>query len=131
MAPLSNNQFFTKLTELFEQRKGKDHGSITLVQKRLTHDQPLPEATSDDVFPDLHPPKPLPVLIRATNGKGKERRKDKIKLSTVVEPDDLPQFFDRYAEVCKAGMTTLKPRDRSKRKGKAKKKKAGAGTAGS
>jgi signal recognition particle subunit SRP14 len=67
---------------------------------------------------DLHPPRPLPVLIRATNGKGKESESGKAKLSTVVEADALPSFFERYADVCKAGMTTLKPRDRSKRKTK-------------
>ncbi|KAI1773711.1 signal recognition particle 14kD protein [Hypoxylon cercidicola] len=126
MGRLSHDEFFTKLTELFDARKGKDHGSIVLVQKRLSHDQPLPEATSDTIFPDLHPPKPMPVLIRATNAKGKERRQDRVKFSTVVEPDSLPAFFERYADVCKAGMTTLKPRDRSKRKGKAKKKKGSA-----
>ena len=72
----------------------------------------------------------MPVLIRATNAKGKERRQDRIKLSTIVEPDSLPAFFERYADICKAGMTTLKPRDRSKRKGKAKKKKGPAAAAG-
>ncbi|KAI1204164.1 signal recognition particle 14kD protein [Annulohypoxylon truncatum] len=128
MGYLTNDEFFTKLTELFDQRKGKDHGSIILVQKRLSYDQPLPESTSETIFPDLHPPKPMPVLIRATNAKGKERRQDKIKISTVVEPDSLPAFFDKYAEVCKSGMTSLKPRDRSKRKGKAKKKKGAAAT---
>ncbi|KAI1759999.1 signal recognition particle 14kD protein [Hypoxylon sp. FL1150] len=128
MGHLENDEFFIKLTELFDARKGKDHGSIVLVQKRLSYDQPLPEATSDTIFPDLHPPRPMPVLIRATNAKGKERRQDRIKLSTVVAPDSLPAFFEKYADVCKAGMTTLKPRDRSKRKGKAKKKK-GAATA--
>lgn len=127
MGYLTNDEFFTKLTELFDRRKGKDHGSIILVQKRLSHDQPLPEATSDTIFPDLHPPKPMPVIIKATNAKGKERRQDKVKLRTVVEPDSLPAFFEKYADVCKSGMTTLKPRDRSKRKGKAKKKKGAAG----
>lgn len=67
------------------------------------------------------------MLVRATDGKSKERRRDKVKLSTVVRADALPGFFERYADVCKAGMTTLKPRDRSKRKGKAKKRKAGGG----
>ncbi|KAI1385284.1 signal recognition particle, SRP9/SRP14 subunit [Hypoxylon trugodes] len=123
MGHLSNDEFFVKLTELFDQKKSKDHGSIVLVQKRLSHGQSLPESTSDTIFPDLHPPRPMPVLIRATNAKGKERRKEKIKLSTIVDPDTLPIFFEKYAEVCKLGMTTLKPRDRSKRKGKAKKKK--------
>ncbi|KAI2602981.1 signal recognition particle, SRP9/SRP14 subunit [Hypoxylon fragiforme] len=123
-------QFFVKLTELFDQRKGKDRGSITLVQKRLSYDQPLSEPTSDTTFPDLNPPRPMPVLIRATNSKGKKRREDKIKLSTVVEPESLSVFFEKYAEVCKSGMTSLKPRDRSKRKGKAKKKKGTATASG-
>ena len=39
-----------------------------------------------------------------------------MKLSTIVQPDDLETFFTRYAEVCKAGMQSLKKRDRSKRK---------------
>ncbi|KAI1295022.1 signal recognition particle 14kD protein [Xylaria venustula] len=119
MGHLSNDEFFAKLVALFDSAKGKDHGSIVLTQKRLSYDQP--EAAADDA---IEPPRPLPVLIRATNAKGKEDRnaKKKIKLSTVVDPDALPAFFERYAEVCKLGMTSLKPRDRSKRKGKAKKK---------
>ncbi|RYP32688.1 hypothetical protein DL767_005090 [Monosporascus sp. MG133] len=128
MDRLSNDEFFAKLVELFDRRKVKDHGSIYLTQKRLSYDQPLPETTSDTIFPDLHPPRPMPVLIRATNSKAKDRRKEKIKLSTVVEAEALPAFFGRYADVCKAGMTKLKPRDRSKRKGKAKKKKTAGAT---
>ncbi|KAI1452971.1 signal recognition particle 14kD protein [Annulohypoxylon moriforme] len=128
MGHLTNDEFFAKLTELFDKRKGKDHGSIVLVQKRLSYDQPISDSTSDTIFPDLHPPKPVPVLIRATNAKGKERRQDKIKISTVVDPESLPVFFEKYAEVCKSGMTSLKPRDRSKRKGKAKKKKGAVAT---
>ncbi|KAI1840003.1 hypothetical protein JX265_008902 [Neoarthrinium moseri] len=131
MGHLSNDEFFVKLQELFDGRKGKDHGAIYLTQKRLSYKQPIPEATTDAVIPELHPPQPLPILIRATNGKSKEKRKEKlkVKLSTVVEPDALPAFFARYADVCKASMTTLKPRDRSKRKGKAKKKKTTAAPA--
>ena len=74
-------------------------------------------------FPDLHLEHPLPVLIRATNGKSKENKSDKIKLSTVVQPDDLETFFTKYADVCKTGMSGLKKRDRSGRKAKEKKKK--------
>jgi signal recognition particle subunit SRP14 len=44
----------------------------------------------------------------------------------VVQPDELDAFYARYAEVCKAGMAALKPRDRTKRKAKAKKRKGGA-----
>lgn len=67
-----------------------------------------------------------PILVRATNGKSGDKIADKKKLSTVVQADALDQFYSRYAEVCKAGMLALKPRDRSKRKTKAKKKKAAA-----
>lgn len=82
-------------------------------------------------FPDLHPSQPLPIIIRATNGKSKANRAAKIKLSTIVEPDELEGFFARYAEVCKGGMSALKKRDRSKAKEKlkAKKKKLGGATA--
>lgn len=128
MGHLSNDEFFAKLVELLDSRKGKDHGSIVLTQKRLSYDQPLPDATNDTTPADLQPAQPLPILIRATNGKGKDARKakEKIKLSTVVDPDALPAFFERYAEICKLGMASLKPRDRSKRKGKAKKKSKAA-----
>jgi signal recognition particle subunit SRP14 len=68
----------------------------------------------------------MPVIVRASNGKSKRDRPNKVKLSTVVQPDELDNFYVRYAEVCKAGMTALKPRDRSKKKAKAKKKKAAA-----
>ncbi|KAI1333836.1 signal recognition particle 14kD protein [Xylariaceae sp. FL0016] len=131
MGHLANDEFFARLTDLFDSRKDKDHGSILLTQKRLTYDQTLPETTSNDVFPDLHPPRPMPILVRATNTKSKEQRKErqKIKLSTIVEAHDLPGFFERYAQVCKMGMIALKPRDRSKRKGKAKKKKGGVAAA--
>jgi signal recognition particle subunit SRP14 len=43
--------------------------------------------------------------------------KEKVKLSTVVERDAISRFYERYAEVCKAGMAGgLKRRDRSGRK---------------
>ena len=34
--PLTRAQFFGKLTDLFTSRKGSDHGSIFLVQKRCS-----------------------------------------------------------------------------------------------
>jgi len=86
----------------------------------------------DDPLWDLHPPNPLPLIVRATDGKSqskdRKKNKDKVKLSTIVQPDDIEAFFTRYADTCKAGMQSLKKRDRSKRKkDKGKKKKAGAG----
>ena len=82
--------------------------------------------TSDDLFADLHPPTPLPVLMRATNGKPNDESCEKIKLSTIVQPDALEAFFIRYAEAWKSGMYGLRKRDRSgRKKAKAKKKKVG------
>jgi signal recognition particle subunit SRP14 len=87
--------------------------------------------TTAGPFPDLHPSKPLPIIIRATNGKSKEKRSKKVKLSTIVESDALESFFVRYAEICKLGMSGLKKRDRSKAKEKLKaKKKKQAGATG-
>jgi signal recognition particle subunit SRP14 len=92
----------------------------------LSASPPSEAKASLDTFADLHPASPLPILMRATNGKSKEKKADKIKLSTVVQPDALEAFYVRYAEVCKHGMTGLKKRDRSgKKKAKAKKKKVG------
>ena len=84
-------------------------------------------AVDSDPLADLQPSAPLPILMRATNGKSKDHRKNKMKLSTVVEPASLEVFYARYAEVCRSGMQGLKKRDRSgRKKGKAKKKKGGA-----
>lgn len=131
----------TQLTAVLSSRAQEGHGSIWLTQKRRTYpltpfsahlltppvsyetlEQPDPVKVADDPLWDTHPPNPLPILIRATDGKSlvdkasKKKNKDKVKLSTVVQPDELDGFYARYAEVCKAGMTALKKRDRSKRK---------------
>ena len=72
----------------------------------------------------MHIDAPLPVIVRATNGKWKEEKALKVQISTIVQPDALDGFYVRYAEVCKGGMQALKKRDRSKRKkDKAKKRK--------
>jgi signal recognition particle subunit SRP14 len=93
--------------------------------------EPSAKKVADDPLWDLNPPNPLPVLIRATDGKSKPSREDKnkankVKLSTVVQPNALEAFYTRYADVCKTGMSSLKKRDRKKDKAKKKKKKTGA-----
>ncbi|KAJ2899939.1 Cupin 1 [Zalerion maritima] len=121
-------QFFTRLAEVFASYKDKDHGSVFLSQKRCASIllPRTPSTLAYDQNQPTEPPEPLPILIRATNGHSKSRRNSKIKLSTVVQPTELPGFFARYAEVCKTGMVALKPRDRSKRKEKLKKRKKAA-----
>ncbi|KAI9751109.1 MAG: RNA polymerase II holoenzyme cyclin-like subunit [Chaenotheca gracillima] len=173
---LSNDEpcwikFFVKLSQLFDSRLGKEHGSVYLTQKRhpfpstktasgileltttvytVTHQTsetstatyPTPASSPNDLSDLQTPTEPLPILIRATNGKSstKDRRKpgaakaassksDKIKLSTIVQAEDLEAFFGKYGEACKAGMQALKKRDRSGRKkaGKKAKKRKGGG----
>lgn len=146
---LSSEEFFTQLASLIEKTQQNGHGSVFMTQKRSMHIKcvgllltlivtvtydtdaaPTPEKVADDPLWDLHPPNPLPLIVRATDGKSQSKdrvkTKEKVKISTVVQPDDIEAFFSRYAEVCKAGMQSLKKRDRSKRKkDKGKKKKAG------
>lgn len=116
-------QFFSALTDLLSKASQKARGSVILTQKPLLD---VPGATSTSSQPS--------ILIRATDGNtnapnpksvskdGKiTKNKDtKIKISTVVNPDDLEAFYTRYAEVCKGGMTGLKKRDRRGRKAKTK-----------
>lgn len=70
--------------------------------------------------------------MRASDGDTKSKdgakSKDHVKISTIVQPDDLETFFVRYAEVCKASMLSLRKRDRKKRKADKGKKKKGAET---
>lgn len=137
---LSNDEFFTQLTNLFEYNRNKGHGSVYLSQKRLSFDtggQPQsPVKVADDPLWDTHPENPLPILVRAYNNKSDKRngtdRDDvaKISLSTIVQPDKLDAFFVQYAESCKAGMSGLKKRDRRGKKDKKKKKKGVAETKG-
>ncbi|KAF2687701.1 signal recognition particle, SRP9/SRP14 subunit [Lentithecium fluviatile CBS 122367] len=134
---LSNDEFFAQLANLFEHNRKKGHSSVYLVQKRLSFDSsaapPTPTKVADDPLWDTHPENPLPILIRASNNKSDKRpgtdREDivKIKLSTVVQPDDLDAFYLRYAEACRAGMSGLKKRDKKKGKKDKKKKKKGVG----
>lgn len=109
----------------------KPNHSLTL--PKVSYDStPTDRKVADDPDWDLHPPNPLPVLVRASDGdtqsKDRVKNKDHVKFSTVVQPNELEAFFTRYAEVCKAGFQSLKKRDRKGRKrDKGKKKKAGEG----
>jgi signal recognition particle subunit SRP14 len=70
--------------------------------------------------------------VRASDGetqsKDRVKNKEHVKVSTLVQPENLEGFFVRYADVCKATMLSLRKRDRRKRKAadKGKKKKGAA-----
>ncbi|KAL5343386.1 signal recognition particle, SRP14 subunit [Aspergillus crustosus] len=128
--PLGHEEFFTSLTTLLTNTSQKSRGSVYLTQTPLLH--PTADSSTDQTQPS--------ILIRATDGNtnapnprshpelklkdknaAKQKKKEtKVKLSTVVQPADLEGFYARYAEVCKAGMTGLKKRDRKLKKAKAK-----------
>ena len=80
-------------------------------------DSPVPpEMKAEGLsFVNLHPVAPLPVLMRATNGKSKEDVEDKIKISTAVQPDTLEAFYVRYAKVYKTRMSRLRKCNRIER----------------
>ncbi|CAG8910018.1 unnamed protein product [Penicillium egyptiacum] len=124
MAPhLGQDEFFKSLAELLAKTSQQVQGSVYLTQKPLID---VPGATTTNSQPS--------ILIRATDGntntpnlkkESKEnkiamKKSQKIKLSTIVKPDEIEAFYVRYAEVCKAGMTGLKKRDRRGRKAKTK-----------
>ncbi|KAL3468488.1 signal recognition particle, SRP9/SRP14 subunit [Aspergillus heterothallicus] len=128
--PLGHEEFFASLTNLLTSTSQKTRGSVYLTQKPL-----LPTSAEQASITTSSPS----ILIRATDGntsapnpkststdKNNKRnsKESKVKLSTVVQPDELETFYARYAEVCKAGMTGLKKRDRKQKKAKGK---SGAG----
>ncbi|KAH8423372.1 signal recognition particle 14 kDa protein [Aspergillus melleus] len=124
-AHLAHDEFFTSLTTLLTNTSQKARGSIFLTQKPLLASNPSSETSTTPS-----------ILVRATDGntnapnpksakEGDAKKKpsstsQKVKLSTVVAPEDLEAFYTRYAEVCKAGMTGLKKRDRKRGKAKGK-----------
>lgn len=134
MAPfllLSYLQFFKQVTNLLAKKEGKS--SLYITQKRLSYDIENsitdPEPYSDlgkDVKPILHENTPdlkkYCILIRVTDG-----NKDKLlktKLSTIVEPEKLDQFWTEYTNVLKTGFVGLKKKTKSKKKAKKNSKNA-------
>ncbi|KAG5956605.1 hypothetical protein E4U58_006522 [Claviceps cyperi] len=124
---LSPDEFLDKLVQLFDRKKGADHGAVYLTQKRFSFSNEVSvngkaESLADSLTLE-DDGGPMPLIIRATNGKSKKERSLKIKISTIVHPNDVDEFYIRYADICKSGMIALKPRDRSKKKARAKRKK--------
>ncbi|KAF1983498.1 signal recognition particle, SRP9/SRP14 subunit [Aulographum hederae CBS 113979] len=114
--PKSHDEFFSTLSTLFDKTRTHGSGTVYLVQKRLSYsNSPSSSSTSSpDTLADLTPAQPLPLLIRASTSQSKT----KTKLSTIVQPEDIEDFFVKYAEVCRGGMSGLKKRERRKKKGK-------------
>ena len=129
---LNNADFLKRLSNILEVNEGKS--SVYLTQKRLL--SALPINDNQDNMSDLSsnviekvPSKIVPntntypVLIRASmNSKHTSEGtiKKKLKISTIVETNNLDIFWDDYSQVIKNNFVGLKKKEKKKSK-KAKK----------
>ncbi|KAJ6479194.1 signal recognition particle, SRP9/SRP14 subunit [Mycena vitilis] len=106
MELLDHDSFLRRLTALFE--SSKEHGSIWLTHKRLTHDgEDVTMAASAGTDDDRE----YPCLVRVTDGTA--------KFSTRVTSSELEKFHHAYGALLKASMTTLRKRDKKREKQRA------------
>lgn len=116
MGRIDNSEFLTQVQELLDSNNGTS--SVYITQKRLTSSVDGSEGIDDLAsnvvdYDEKYPANKhqYPVLVRVTTG-GKKKK----KLSTVVEKDNLDQFWNDYAQVIKAGFVGLKKKDKKKSK---------------
>ncbi|KAI5950053.1 hypothetical protein KGF57_004398 [Candida theae] len=124
MARLDNSQFLHELNQVVTTNNGKS--SIYLTQKRLTSSevQGINSSSIDDLPTNVIPNQKIqnstsyPVLIRvAMNSKSnKDKKQSKLKISTVVEAEQLNQFWQQYIRVLKNGLVGLKKKEKKKGK---------------
>jgi hypothetical protein len=124
-------QFFKQITGLLAKNGGKS--SIYITQKRLSYNideqidgvEPYSDL-SKDVTPALHENKSnnksYPILIRITDGN--KDKSLKVKLSTIVEPENLDSFWIEYIDILKNGFVGLKKKTKAKKKVKKSSKSA-------
>ncbi|GAA5951468.1 hypothetical protein JCM8115_005160 [Rhodotorula mucilaginosa] len=117
---LSNAEFLERLAALFAQRK--DAGTVFLTQKRLTYETDASTSSPEDVqmtdaaaaaassssrardsTPHDEQDREWPLLLRATDGRGK--KDTKIKLSTTVQPADIESFLSSYSTLLRSSFS--------------------------
>lgn len=120
MGRLSNQEFLDTVDKVLTSNGGKS--SVYLTQKRLTSVDIDGGETSDlstNVIDYSLPAKnsqKYPILLRLSmNGKKKGDKSDKLKLSTVIEVDNLPQFWVNYINVIKSGFVGLKKKEKKRK----------------
>jgi len=84
----------------------------------------VPTSTLKDTLQDINTNTTHSLLFRATDGNSDKKKK--VKITTVVSASDIEDFWAKYTEVVKGGMTGLKKKDK-KKKQKAKKAKKQTG----
>lgn len=65
---------------------------------------------------DLEATEPFGILFRAHHGNSDKTKRTKI--TTVVDSSDLEEFWQKYTDVVKTGMTGLKKKDKKRQKKK-------------
>lgn len=127
MGRLNNSEFLKQLSELFNEENGGS--SVLLTQKRLSIPLDLEENSSktnsekindlpsnvikhSDEFPENT--QSYPILIRVASKP--KSLKHKTKLSTVVEAENVEQFWLDYSQTVKKGVRDLKKKDKKKKK---------------
>lgn len=122
MTRLDNSQFLKQLNEAVVKNDGKS--SVYLTQKRLSSQEGASSVTIDDlptnVIPDdrVQNDTSYPILVRISmnSTNNKDKKQEKLKISTVVETDQLSQFWQQYIRVLKGGFVGLKKKEKKKTK---------------
>lgn len=106
MQLVDNDAFLSRLSSLFQ--SSKEHGTIWLTHKRLTHD-------GDDVAMDVaDDTREYPCIIRAIDGK-------EVSFSTHITSKQLDTFLNAYGVLLKSSMSTLRKRDKKRERDRAEK----------
>ncbi|KAI5966096.1 hypothetical protein CANMA_003342 [Candida margitis] len=122
MTRLDNSQFLKELSQVVTNNNGKS--SIYLTQKRLSSPDVTSSPSINDLPTNVIPNDQIqnntsyPILIRISmnSSNNKEKKQDKLRLSTVVETDQLNQFWQEYIRVLKNGLVGLKKKEKKKNK---------------
>ncbi|CCE80057.1 Piso0_003154 [Millerozyma farinosa CBS 7064] len=123
MGRLNNKEFLNEVKSLLETNNGES--SVYFTQKRLKPALALNETEGiDDLASNVVDSKigskneqQYGILIRvAASSSDKSAGSKKTKLSTVVETNQLDEFWNDYAQVLKAGLTGLKKKEKKKSK---------------
>lgn len=125
---LNNAEFLKRLSSTLEVNEGRS--SVYLTQKRLLSALPTSENQHDlsdlssnviDTFPftTIFNTNTYPMLIRVSMNPRRSKEevtKEKLKLSTVVEANNLDAFWDDYSQVVKNNFVGLKKKEKRKSK---------------
>ncbi|CAO1621929.1 unnamed protein product [Sympodiomycopsis kandeliae] len=109
MPRLSNEEFVTRLTSLYE--SSSSSGSVYLSSKRASHPDVLKDAQGDVSMTSGE--ERYPIIYRATDGKDDKNKK--VSISTIVSPSSLQTFQDLLQPAIRTSASLyLRKRDKAK-----------------